>query len=108
MGEIWPAVLGSCALLATGALLTLAAGRWGREENGGAGGRGRTSNTILLALGGFLVAFIVAMTVIFCVKGAVPDTLIQYTLGAGGVEALLLAGIKISKVVTGDKPGEDE
>ena len=54
------------------------------------------------------MAFIVAMTVIFCVKGAVPDTLIQYTLGAGGVEALLLAGIKICKVITGDKPGESE
>ena len=68
----------------------------------------KTSNLILAVLGLFLLAFIVAMTVIFCVKGAVPDTLIQYTLGAGGVEALLLAGIKISKVVTGDKPGERE
>ncbi len=70
--------------------------------------RGKTSNRILLAMGLFAVAFIVAMIVIFCVKGAVPDTLIQYTLGAGGVEALLLAGIKISKVLTGDKPGESE
>lgn len=66
----------------------------------------KTSNIILAAVGVFLLAFIVAMTVIFCVKGAVPDTLIQYTLGAGGVEALLLAGIKISKVIAGDKPGE--
>ena len=68
----------------------------------------KTSNLILLALGVFALGFIVAMTVIFCVKGAVPDTLIQYTLGAGGVEALLLAGIKISKVKAGDKPGESE
>ncbi len=74
----------------------------------------KTSNLILALMGLFLLAFIVAMTVIFCVKGAVPDTLIQYTLGAGGVEALLLAGIKISKVVTGDnsrssrKQGEQE
>jgi hypothetical protein len=65
----------------------------------------KTSTIILAVMGLFLLAFIAAMTVIFCVKGAVPDTLIQYTLGAGGVEALLLAGIKISKVVTGDKPG---
>jgi len=65
--------------------------------------RGKTSNRVLLVLGLFLLAFIVAMTAIFCIKGAVPDTLIQYTLGAGGVEALLLAGIKISKVVTGEK-----
>lgn len=68
----------------------------------------KTSNKILLVLGLFLLAFIAAMTVIFCVKGAVPDTLIQYTLGAGGVEALLLAGIKVSKVLSGDKPGENE
>ncbi len=65
----------------------------------------KTSNLILLALGLFAFGFIVAMTVIFCVKGAVPDTLIQYTLGAGGVEALLLAGIKVSKVLKG---GEDD
>ena len=68
----------------------------------------KTSNVILLALGLFAFGFIVVMTVIFCVKGSVPDTLIQYTLGAGGVEALLLAGIKISKVLSGDKPGEKE
>lgn len=68
----------------------------------------KTSNRILLVMGLFALLFVVAMTVIFCVKGAVPDTLIQYTLGAGGVEALLLAGIKISKVITGDKPGEKE
>lgn len=68
----------------------------------------KTSDVILLAMGLFAAAFIVAMTVIFCIKGSVPDTLIQYTLGAGGVEALLLAGIKISKVRAGDKPGESE
>ena len=58
----------------------------------------KTSNMILVLLGVFLLAFIAAMTAIFCVKGAVPDTLIQYTMGAGGVEALLLAGIKVSKI----------
>ena len=68
----------------------------------------KTSNLILLALGLFALAFIVAMIVIFCVKGTVPDTLIQYTLGAGGVEALLLAGIKISKVRAGERSGESE
>ena len=68
----------------------------------------KTSNLILALLGLFLLAFIAAMTVIFCVRDAVPDTLIQYTLGAGGVEALLLAGIKVSKVISGDKPGERE
>ncbi len=68
----------------------------------------KTSNLVLALLGMFLLAFIAAMTVVFCVKGAVPDTLIQYTLGAGGVEALLLAGIRISKILSGDKPGEKE
>lgn len=68
----------------------------------------KTSNTVLLILGLFLLAFIITMIVIYCVKGSVPDTLIQYTLGAGGVEVLLLAGIKISKVVAGDNSGESE
>ena len=66
----------------------------------------KTSNRVLLVMGLFALAFIAAMPVIFCVKDAVPDTLIQYTLGAGGVEALLLAGIKISKVMRGEKPDE--
>ena len=61
----------------------------------------KTSNIILLALGGFALAFITAMTIVFCVKGAVPDTLIQYTLGAGGLEAFLLEGIKVSAVLSG-------
>lgn len=68
----------------------------------------KTSNIVLVVLGIFLLAFISTMIVTFWVKGSVPDTLIQYTLGAGGVEALVLAGIKISKVITGDKPGESE
>lgn len=68
----------------------------------------KTSNLILILLGMFLFFFIVAMIAIFCVKGAVPDTLIQYTLGAGGVEAFLCAGIKISKVIAGKKTGESE
>ncbi|MEA4921605.1 MAG: hypothetical protein VB078_11915 [Clostridiaceae bacterium] len=68
----------------------------------------KTANCILLAIGLFMLAFIVSMIVTFWVKGAVPDTLIQYTLGAGGVEALLLAGIKISKVVTGYTTKESE
>ena len=70
--------------------------------------RRKTSNAVLLALGLFAAAFIAVMTVTFWVKGSVPDTLIQYTLGAGGVEALLLAGIKISKVRAGEGGGDDE
>ena len=67
----------------------------------------KTSNVVLALLGLFLLVFIVTMIVIFCVKGSVPDTLIQYTMGAGGLEALVLAGIKVSKVLAGDKPGSD-
>lgn len=63
----------------------------------------KTSNLILGILGLFVLVFITAMTIIFCKYGAVPDTLIQYTLGAGGVEVLLLAAIKISKVLKGEK-----
>lgn len=68
----------------------------------------RTSNIVLLALALFLLAFITAMTIIFCVKGSVPDTLIQYTLGAGGVEAVVLAAIKVAKTVSGESAGEEE
>ena len=66
-----------------------------------------TSNLILLVMALFILAFIISMEVIFCVKGAVPDTLIQYVLGAGGVEAILLAAIKISKLIVGEKPTEE-
>lgn len=67
-----------------------------------------TSNRVLIILGAFLLVFIACMIVTFWRFQTVPDTLIQYTLGAGGVEALLLAGIKISKVVTGGRAGERE
>ena len=67
----------------------------------------KTSNRVLALMGVVLLLFIAAMVVTYWVKGGVPDTLIQYTLGAGGVEALLLAGIKISKVVAGDKTKKD-
>lgn len=59
-----------------------------------------TSTRIILIMGIFACLFIVTMTVTFWVKNAVPDTLIQYVLGAGGVEAFLLSSIKISKVLT--------
>ena len=61
----------------------------------------KVSNIVLALLGAFVFVFSVAMVVIFCVKGAVPDTLIQYTLGAGGVEAVALSAIKIAKTCKG-------
>lgn len=81
----------------TGGRRVLAESRW------------RTSDRVLVCMGLFAGTFITAMSVIFCIKGAVPDTLIQCTLGAGGAEALLLAGIKVSKVLAGGKgAGEEE
>ena len=68
----------------------------------------RTSDRVLLALGASLVAFITAMTVCFWRLGAVPDSLVRCTLGAGGVEALLLAAIKVSKVLSGRESGREE
>ena len=68
----------------------------------------KTSNTVLLVLGLFVLAFIVCMIVTYWRFQAVPDTLIQYTLGAGGLEALALAAIKVSKVVRCDKQTDDE
>ena len=63
----------------------------------------------LLAVGVFCVAFIIAMIVIFCVKGSVPDTLIQYTLGAGGLEALFCAVIQcVNTIFKKDKQDETE
>ena len=67
----------------------------------------RTSKRVLLCLGVFYVVFISVMIWLFYIRGAVPDTLIQYTLGAGGVEVLAMALIEMSKVKAGDKPGEN-
>lgn len=67
----------------------------------------RTSDIILVILAIFIFLFITVMVVTFWVKGDVPDTLIQYTLGAGGIECLLLAGIKISKVLKGGKDDDE-
>ena len=68
--------------------------------------RMKTANLVLLCMGLFIFAFIVTMIVTFWIKGAVPDTLITYTLGAGGVEALALAAIKISKTWCGTDTAE--
>ena len=43
------------------------------------------------------------MTATFWRFQAVPDTLIQMVLGAGGLESAALAAIKVSKVLKGGK-----
>lgn len=68
----------------------------------------KTSNKVLAILAGFIFLFVGVMVITFWVKESVPDTLIQYTLGAGGIECLLLAGIKVSKVLKGGKEDEDD
>ena len=68
----------------------------------------KTSNKVLIILSAFIFLFITVMIVTFWVKDSVPDTLIQYTLGAGGIECLMLAGIKISKVLKGEKVEDQE
>lgn len=66
-----------------------------------------TANTVLLVLGIFIALFIIAMMITYWVMGSVPDTLIQYTLGGSGLEVLVLAAIKVSKVWVGEKERED-
>lgn len=73
---------------------------------GGKRSAGSTSDRVLVLLGVFLLGFIAAMTVTYWVKNGVPDTLIQCTLGTGGLEALVLAGIKISKILKGEQQDE--
>lgn len=58
-----------------------------------------TANKILLLIGTFVVLFIIVMIITYWRFQMIPDTLVQYTLGAGGIECLLLAGIKITKVI---------
>lgn len=67
-----------------------------------------TANVILTVLAVFIFCFIVMMIITFWKFQVVPDVLIQYTLGAGGVECLVLAGIKVSKVVTGYKKSDGD
>jgi hypothetical protein len=65
----------------------------------------KTTNKVLLILALFMLAFILVMIVTFWVKDSVPDTLIQCVLGAGGVESVALAGIKIAKTIFEKKEG---
>jgi hypothetical protein len=68
----------------------------------------KTLTVILLAVGVFDVAFIIAMIVLFCIFQSVPDVLIQSVLGASGVEAFVSAAIQISKIIFKDKNDETE
>lgn len=67
-----------------------------------------TANRILAVIGGFILWFVVAMIITYWKFQTIPDTLVQYTLGAGGIECLLLAGIKITKVIKEYGKEEDD
>lgn len=62
----------------------------------------KTSNAVLAFLGFFVFLFVTAMIVTYWKFESVPDELIKYVLGAGGLEVLVMAGIKISKVWSGN------
>lgn len=53
----------------------------------------------------YWLIFVVTMTVIFCIKGSVPDSLIQFGLGGGAVELACTAAIEI---LSNKKGGKDE
>lgn len=54
----------------------------------------------------YWLLFVVVMTIIFCFKGIVPDTLIQYGLGGGAIELVCTALIEIMKDREGKKKDE--
>ena len=58
----------------------------------------RTRNKILLATAIYLLVFSIAMIVIFCCKGSVPDTLISCTLGVGGVVDVMTTVVTLASV----------
>ena len=68
----------------------------------------KTLDKVLLAVGIFIALFIIAMIVIFCIKGETPDTLIQCTLGAGGIEVILTAVITVFKIRNKQQKKDEE
>ena len=61
--------------------------------------RMKTRNKILIIVSIFLLVFIIAMIIIFCVKGTVPDTLIEKVLGVSGVVDVMTAAITVADMV---------
>ena len=59
----------------------------------------KVTNIVLIALGLFLLAFVVTMMITFWRFQAVPDTLVDKVLDVSQWEAGALALIKVAKVV---------
>ena len=57
----------------------------------------KTMDIILVVIGVFLLLFTIAMTVVFAVCGAVPDTLITCVFAALGGECGVMGWIKTAK-----------
>ena len=68
----------------------------------------KTLTVILLTVGVFDLIFITTMIIIFCIKGVVPDVLIQCVLGASGVEAFVSAAIQICKIIFEKERGNSD
>ena len=65
---------------------------------------------VLVCIALFLLAFIVTMIVIFCVKGEIPDTLVDKVLDGATWELAISGLITVSKNLTKSKKkgGSDE
>lgn len=63
----------------------------------------KTLDKVLIVLGIFLFAFIVATIIIYTIKDWQFDTLITMVLGGGGIEVIATAIIQIAKYRRGDK-----
>lgn len=68
----------------------------------------KTLDRVLIFVGVYISVFIIAMIVIFCVKGSTPDTLIQYSMGAGTLELFFTALITIFKNRAGIKSKKED
>ena len=60
----------------------------------------------VVAVMAYWCIFVIVMTIVFCAKCAVPDTLIQYALGGGAIELVCTALIEIMKEREGKKKDE--
>ena len=67
----------------------------------------KTMNLILLLIAVFLFLFTIAMIVIFCVKGATPDILIEKVFVACVGEGGFMGAIQIAKVITSRRKEND-
>lgn len=68
----------------------------------------RFSKKALISLFCFIIVFVVVMIVTYWTMGSVPDVLIQYTLGAGGIETSVLGAIKVIELFTNRKKSDAE